>query len=223
MIDLMSYGAFFLTVALTYAIITLGLNVQWGQTGLFNVGIAGFVAVGAYVSALLTTPDLIPQFETQIEDMACADPDHGLIRSCLLQHVGATPDEVQQAASAALGTDALEKLCRPRHVAITPCLRNPGDRDLVRLTIAEELAKLEALRGLNAEIAEASEDLSGVADETLTWRLKQAAKARQTAQRAQSEDRTEYDLGPNGAAISREERSAFAALMETIRFDKPRR
>jgi branched-chain amino acid transport system permease protein len=56
MIDLLSYGAFFLSVALTYAIISLGLNVQWGQTGLFNVGIAGFVAVGAYVSALLTTP-----------------------------------------------------------------------------------------------------------------------------------------------------------------------
>jgi len=57
MIDLLSYGAFFLSVALTYAVISLGLNVQWGQTGLFNVGIAGFVAVGAYVSALLTTPE----------------------------------------------------------------------------------------------------------------------------------------------------------------------
>ena len=56
-LDLVSYGAFFLTMALTYAVICLGLNVQWGQTGLFNVGIAGFVAVGAYVSALLTTPD----------------------------------------------------------------------------------------------------------------------------------------------------------------------
>ena len=56
-VDLVGYGAFFLTMALTYAIICLGLNVQWGQTGLFNVGVAGFVAIGAYVSALLTTPD----------------------------------------------------------------------------------------------------------------------------------------------------------------------
>jgi branched-chain amino acid transport system permease protein len=55
-LDLLGYGAFFLTVALTYAIVCLGLNVQWGQTGLFNVGIAGFVGIGAYVSALLTTP-----------------------------------------------------------------------------------------------------------------------------------------------------------------------
>ncbi|TIL82243.1 MAG: hypothetical protein E5Y89_05985, partial [Mesorhizobium sp.] len=26
----------------------LGLNLQWGLTGLFNVGLAGFVAIGAY-------------------------------------------------------------------------------------------------------------------------------------------------------------------------------
>ena len=51
-----AYLSFFLTVALVNAIVCLGLNLQWGQTGLFNVGIAGFVAVGAYVSALLTTP-----------------------------------------------------------------------------------------------------------------------------------------------------------------------
>jgi branched-chain amino acid transport system permease protein len=56
-VDFIGYGAFFLTMALTYAIISLGLNVQWGQTGLFNVGVAGFVAIGAYTSALLTTPD----------------------------------------------------------------------------------------------------------------------------------------------------------------------
>jgi branched-chain amino acid transport system permease protein len=56
-LDIVGYGAFFLATALTYAIICLGLNVQWGQTGLFNVGVAGFVAIGAYVSALLTTPE----------------------------------------------------------------------------------------------------------------------------------------------------------------------
>jgi branched-chain amino acid transport system permease protein len=56
-IELLTYATFFLAVASTYALITIGLNVQWGQTGLFNVGIAAFVAVGAYTSAILTTPD----------------------------------------------------------------------------------------------------------------------------------------------------------------------
>src|SRR3989442_70324 len=39
-----------------YALLSLGLNLQWGYTGLFNVGVAGFYAIGAYTSALLTTP-----------------------------------------------------------------------------------------------------------------------------------------------------------------------
>ena len=45
-----------LTMGGIYAVLTLGLNVQWGFTGLFNAGIAGFFAVGAYVQAILTTP-----------------------------------------------------------------------------------------------------------------------------------------------------------------------
>ena len=54
------YGIFLYLVSLAimggiYAILALGLNLQWGFTGLFNVGIAGFFAIGAYTSALLTT------------------------------------------------------------------------------------------------------------------------------------------------------------------------
>ena len=39
-----------------YAVFCLGLNIQWGYTGLFNIGIAGFFCVGAYTTALITTP-----------------------------------------------------------------------------------------------------------------------------------------------------------------------
>lgn len=39
-----------------YGLLALGLNLQWGQTGLFNIGIIGFAAVGAYTSAILTMP-----------------------------------------------------------------------------------------------------------------------------------------------------------------------
>jgi branched-chain amino acid transport system permease protein len=56
-VDLLSYGSFFLVFSTVFAVIVLGLNLQWGYTGLFNVGVAGFVAVGAYTSALLTTPE----------------------------------------------------------------------------------------------------------------------------------------------------------------------
>jgi branched-chain amino acid transport system permease protein len=45
----------FAIMAIIYAVFVLGLNVHWGYTGLFNIGIAGFFALGAYTSALLTT------------------------------------------------------------------------------------------------------------------------------------------------------------------------
>src|SRR5207247_5858545 len=35
------------------ALLTLGLNVQWGMTGLVNLGAVAFFAIGAYTSALL--------------------------------------------------------------------------------------------------------------------------------------------------------------------------
>jgi branched-chain amino acid transport system permease protein len=54
--DTFAYLVFFLVIALTFALACLGLNLQWGATGLFNVGVAGFVAVGAYTSAILTSP-----------------------------------------------------------------------------------------------------------------------------------------------------------------------
>ena len=57
MSGLVAYATFFLTVASIYALMSLGLNLQWGFTGLFNVGVAGFFAVGAYATALLTGPD----------------------------------------------------------------------------------------------------------------------------------------------------------------------
>ena len=52
----MIYVITLLSMGGIYAVLALGLNIQWGFTGLFNAGVAGFVAVGAYTFALLTTP-----------------------------------------------------------------------------------------------------------------------------------------------------------------------
>lgn len=54
---LLFYLIGFLIAGGIYAVLCLALNVQWGMGGLFNAGIAGFFAVGAYTSAILTAPD----------------------------------------------------------------------------------------------------------------------------------------------------------------------
>jgi len=53
---ILSFLASFAIMACIYAIFSLGLNVHWGYMGLLNFGIAGFFAIGAYASALITTP-----------------------------------------------------------------------------------------------------------------------------------------------------------------------
>jgi branched-chain amino acid transport system permease protein len=54
--DLLSYFVFFSVTAGIFGIATLGLNLQWGFTGIMNVGIVGFFGVGAYAAAFLTGP-----------------------------------------------------------------------------------------------------------------------------------------------------------------------
>ena len=51
-----AYGTRMLVEAACYAIIGLGLTIQWGYAGLFNVGVMGFVALAAFVSLFVTYP-----------------------------------------------------------------------------------------------------------------------------------------------------------------------
>jgi branched-chain amino acid transport system permease protein len=56
------YALSLLTIGGIYAVMCLGLNLQWGYGGLFNAGISGFFAIGAYTSAILTAPPMIGHF-----------------------------------------------------------------------------------------------------------------------------------------------------------------
>jgi DNA primase len=174
----------------------------------------------AVILAIFAThPDLIEEFETGLERLECSMTDLARLRQILLGHIGQGADKI----AAAFGQQALDALLAQNHISVIPCVRMPGDLDKARLTVAEELAKLASQRGLIAEIEDAALDLSGTADEGVTWRLTQAARAADMAKRSGQEDKGEYDLGENGARISREERNALDALMGTIRFEKSRR
>ncbi len=53
---MLNYLIFFMTLVGIYGILALGLNLQWGYTGMLNIGVGAFFAVGAYASAIATTP-----------------------------------------------------------------------------------------------------------------------------------------------------------------------
>ncbi len=57
---MLSYLTFIATVGGIYAMLALSLNLIWGGAGMVNLGLAGFFAVGAYASALLTTAGHAP-------------------------------------------------------------------------------------------------------------------------------------------------------------------
>lgn len=66
MLGVAVYLVFFLIIVTIYAIMVMGLNLQWGFTGLFNAGVVAFYAIGAYGTAILIGPDraaLIGGFE----------------------------------------------------------------------------------------------------------------------------------------------------------------
>ncbi|MBW2096117.1 MAG: branched-chain amino acid ABC transporter permease [Deltaproteobacteria bacterium] len=54
--SVIAYLVSLVIMASIYGVFCLGLNIQWGYTGLFNIGIAGFFCIGAYTSAMITTP-----------------------------------------------------------------------------------------------------------------------------------------------------------------------
>ena len=149
------------------------------------------------LATLITHPTLIPRFESALEKMDLVGEGHEALRSIMLSHMdpATLEDRLRRAAPAAL--DAL--MSRP-HVQIAPPVRNRTDTELATLCLAEELAKLDARRGARREIEDAVEDLSGLADEGLTWRLSQAAAARHRADHPPRADAGE--LGEDRAALS---------------------
>src|SRR5882724_10956849 len=57
---MISYLLFIATVGGIYGLLALSLNLIWGGAGMVNLGLAGFFAVGAYASALVTTTGHAP-------------------------------------------------------------------------------------------------------------------------------------------------------------------
>lgn len=81
MLEQLSFVTSVLTVAGIYAILALGLNVHWGETGLLNFGHVAFFAVGAYTTALLT---IAPPAATQAYSFGFGLPiPVGILGGCL--------------------------------------------------------------------------------------------------------------------------------------------
>ena len=178
--------------------------------------VPGRLREAVILAALVKAPALVAEFQEPLESLACSDPRHRQIQTILLSQTVAPAEKMLGAIEAAFGSSELQGFLAQSHVAVVPCIQRSDDLDLTRLTLREEFAKLDARLGLAAEIEEAAEDIASLSDETLTWRLKEAASAQESATLSVHKDTAEYDLAENGARINRDERRAFEALMTQI-------
>ena len=173
------------------------------------------------LATLLVHPDLLDEFEDELDDLDFGPATRALGRSVLLHRAD------RAACAAAVSEAALETLMGGSHVRLSPCVRRPGDREAARACLEGELAKLAARRGLLREIEEATADLEALAGdaaqtvgEGMTWRLGQAAAAVGHAERLMGEDRAAVDVAENGLALDRDERSRARDLYAGIDFGR---
>jgi DNA primase len=108
------------------------------------------------------------------------------------------------------------------HVRSSPTLQPKADADFAAACIEEALARLCADRAHRAELAEAEDEVTGLVDEGLTWRLTRAAESIQAAARGPKEQSTETILAPNGVQMDREELEQARRRWDSIDFTRDR-
>jgi DNA primase len=157
------------------------------------------------LASLIIHPALIHRFESALERLDLTGEDHNALRRVILTHADADAIRLHACLRDEAGA-ALDALMRRPHVQIAPPVRNRADAELATLCLAEELAKLDAHRAARREIEDAVQDLTGLADEGLTWRLSQAAEARHRADHP-----TRDDTGEAG-----EDRAALSGMLQAL-------
>ena len=129
----------------------------------------------------ITTPDLVEIMNAILINLHIKKKDAGM------------SDGFEENIQNSLGYSPIDKLMKLKPLKKHPYLKNNTDPDLIQQTLEEELAKHVALIGAQNEIKEAEQDLTGLVDEGLTWRLQQAAMAKTKATRAIEEEDSETD------------------------------
>jgi DNA primase len=169
------------------------------------------------LAALLRFPGLVPRFEATLDRLDLTSDDHVRLRNALLAHAG-SPDCAARVA--ADSPAALDRVSANPHVRIAPPMQPQADPDLAAACIEEALARLAADRAHRQELADAEDDVAGLADEGLTWRLSRAAEARAAAMRGPREDKGEAILASNGVELDREELDRARRLHAQIDFTR---
>ena len=155
----------------------------------------------AILAICLRYPHQMAPFESSLETLELLEKDHSTFLQVLLQnHLSMNDEELYGKVCDFVGRELVENLMSLAHITILPPIKNREDQSGAKQTLMEQLAKLCSERALRKEMEEAEEDLAGLADEGLTWRLTKATEARHRADHPTREDAA--DLGEDRGALS---------------------
>lgn len=172
----------------------------------------------AVLATLLTHPGLIARFESALDRTEFHGPGHARLRDLMLIHAEA-PDP--RATITEQLPQVVEALFAEPHVRNAPAVLD-ADPEKAEFAVAQDLYLLQAERGRRREIEEATQDIEGLADEGLTWRIARANEARFDAQKGPQTQTGEAVIAPNGVAMDRSELEQSRKVFESIRFEKPK-
>lgn len=144
---------------------------------------------GAALLICALRPMVIPHAEARLEKLLPQDAD----RAALLH------DLLTQGDSPA-GRRGLETLRRDAHLGLTPTVIQQQEDEAAAAILDNLLNRLEAERAASHELARAESEIQGEADEGLTWRISQIARARHRAERPELE--ASSDLNEDRSALS---------------------
>ncbi|NNU81505.1 DNA primase [Halovulum dunhuangense] len=154
---------------------------------------AARIRESAILLACLNHPGVAETVEGDLDTVSFICPDLDGLRRALLQALAlhldtegyGSPDRtLAEIVRERTGEDPLERLSRIGQVRDNPHIAAGAPAESALAVVREELAKHRAVTGIRTELAEAEEEIGGVADEGLTWRLQQASAARDRSLRA---------------------------------------
>jgi DNA primase len=165
------------------------------------------------LAVLITHPSLTSRFEAVLERLEFTDPFEDGLRLALLH--GEAGEKLLSGHRA-----VVESVLNQNHVMTAPPILKVDDPEFAEICAGDMLRKLRSARGGRREVREAEEDLVGLVDEGLTWRLAQANEARFLAAKGPEAVKGEGFVAENGVEMDKDELSVARSLWDRIDFGR---
>ncbi|MDE0305054.1 MAG: DNA primase [Albidovulum sp.] len=161
----------------------------------------------------LNYPELVTEFESQLEELDTSVDDHAEVRDMILKHAGiGDPAEFKARVASAVGAKKVERILGQRYLEIVPAIANAECRVQARAVLDEEIQKLFADRSAREAFKEARLDIETDAEFALS--CIKGAKA--NLRKARNHSRDDSESGLNPTPVNENDRNSIDEIIARI-------